>query len=259
MVHSGARSDEKVCTRCGDAFEGGRRDRMYCSSRCQRRAASERRFASGRLAEQCARRREKNVAWQRVNRHRYYLERTCEGCGFVFSTKHGARTCSSMCRSWCRHGEWPRSDLPRSTAVPKEHPSRVEPKPRFAVGWCRDCGECFVMDRQQCHSLSYVFCSRRCSRRSHRRRYDASRRSGVACAATFAAREVFVRDKWRCGLCGYKIRRKVGWNHPKAATIDHVVPLARGGTHQLANVQAAHRECNVRKNAFGGGEQLALI
>ena len=131
----------------------------------------------------------------------------------------------------------------------------MDPKPRFAVGSCRACGDCFVMDRQQSHSLSYVFCSPLCSRRHHK----LLRRARGAFTAPVARRDIFERDKWRCRLCGYKIRRNVGQDHPKAATIDHVVPLARGGRHEPANVQAAHRECNARKSCFGGGEQLALI
>jgi 5-methylcytosine-specific restriction endonuclease McrA len=32
-----------------------------------------------------------------------------------------------------------------------------------------------------------------------------------------------------------------------APTIDHIVPLARGGTHEPSNVQSAHFICNALK------------
>jgi 5-methylcytosine-specific restriction endonuclease McrA len=32
-------------------------------------------------------------------------------------------------------------------------------------------------------------------------------------------------------------------------TIDHILPLARGGTHEPSNVQAAHFGCNAAKGA----------
>ncbi|NEA63940.1 HNH endonuclease [Streptomyces sp. SID12488] len=35
---------------------------------------------------------------------------------------------------------------------------------------------------------------------------------------------------------------------PMAPTLDHIVPLARGGSHEPANVQAAHFLCNNKKN-----------
>lgn len=46
--------------------------------------------------------------------------------------------------------------------------------------------------------------------------------------------------------------------HPKAPTIDHVVPLAEGGHDTRANVQLAHFLCNSIKGR-GGSQQLALI
>jgi len=49
--------------------------------------------------------------------------------------------------------------------------------------------------------------------------------------------------------------------HPKAPTIDHVIPLSKGGTHEPANVQLAHYYCNSIKadGAWGAGEQLAML
>lgn len=70
---------------------------------------------------------------------------------------------------------------------------------------------------------------------------------------------VFDRDRWRCQLCGKPVPRSKAWPHPMSASLDHVIPLARQGTHEHLNVQLAHLICNVRKGARGGGEQLALI
>ena len=57
-------------------------------------------------------------------------------------------------------------------------------------------------------------------------------------------RRVFDRDDWMCRLCHEPVHREAEVPHPLAPTIDHVVPLARGGTHEMANVQTAHFECN---------------
>lgn len=32
-------------------------------------------------------------------------------------------------------------------------------------------------------------------------------------------------------------------------SVDHIVPLARGGSHSADNVQSAHLLCNLRKGA----------
>jgi 5-methylcytosine-specific restriction endonuclease McrA len=47
-----------------------------------------------------------------------------------------------------------------------------------------------------------------------------------------------------CRLCGDPMMMGQAVPHPKAPTIDHVIPLAKGGTHEPANVQAAHFLCN---------------
>lgn len=72
-------------------------------------------------------------------------------------------------------------------------------------------------------------------------------------------RRVFERDGWRCQLCSKKVRRDVDARHPLAATLDHVVPLARGGLHEYANVQCAHYGCNSSKRDRDRAAQLALF
>ena len=61
--------------------------------------------------------------------------------------------------------------------------------------------------------------------------------------------DVFIRDKWVCGICSSKINKKLKWPHPKSISLDHVIPLIKGGDHAMANCQAAHLECNVCKQA----------
>lgn len=60
-------------------------------------------------------------------------------------------------------------------------------------------------------------------------------------------REVFERDEWKCGLCGGEIDPDLRWPDPGSVTLDHIVPLARGGGHTYGNTQAAHASCNMRK------------
>jgi len=72
-------------------------------------------------------------------------------------------------------------------------------------------------------------------------------------------KQVFKRDGYRCHLCNKKVKQGAVVPHPLAATLDHLVPLAAGGTHEPANCATAHFLCNSRKRHRGGGEQLALI
>jgi 5-methylcytosine-specific restriction endonuclease McrA len=57
------------------------------------------------------------------------------------------------------------------------------------------------------------------------------------------------------------VNRKVKVPHPRAPTIDHVVPLSQGGADAPWNVKTAHFMCNSEKGdrTMPDGEQLMLI
>jgi hypothetical protein len=59
--------------------------------------------------------------------------------------------------------------------------------------------------------------------------------------------EIGRRDGWRCVLCGLPaLRRAPRWlrTHPLGATIDHDIPISRGGPDTYANARLAHGWCN---------------
>lgn len=51
---------------------------------------------------------------------------------------------------------------------------------------------------------------------------------------------VLERDDGVCGICGDDV-------DPLNFHVDHIIPLARGGSHTYGNVQVAHPSCNCRK------------
>jgi 5-methylcytosine-specific restriction endonuclease McrA len=51
---------------------------------------------------------------------------------------------------------------------------------------------------------------------------------------------VYERDGGMCGICGEEIRMS-------DFTMDHIIPISKGGGHVYANVHSAHRACNVRR------------
>ncbi|MEU3903309.1 HNH endonuclease [Streptomyces goshikiensis] len=79
---------------------------------------------------------------------------------------------------------------------------------------------------------------------------DARRRMRLEQARTvqvFAPLDVHTRDQWICQLCRLPIDPKVAWPDPMSASVDHIVPLSRGGQHSMINVQSAHLSCNSSK------------
>lgn len=63
---------------------------------------------------------------------------------------------------------------------------------------------------------------------------------------------VFERDCWLCQLCEVPVDRSLVWPDPLSASLDHIVPMSRGGGHIYRNVQLAHLGCNLAKGAGGG-------
>lgn len=60
--------------------------------------------------------------------------------------------------------------------------------------------------------------------------------------------DIFERDGWICQLCGEPVDPTVEWPALGFATIDHVIPYARGGWNAPDNVQLAHFGCNCQKH-----------
>ena len=62
------------------------------------------------------------------------------------------------------------------------------------------------------------------------------------------------RARWRatraaCAICGQAIDFDIKWPDPRSFVVDHITPLAKGGTHSFQNTQPAHAECNSKKRA----------
>jgi 5-methylcytosine-specific restriction endonuclease McrA len=63
---------------------------------------------------------------------------------------------------------------------------------------------------------------------------------------------IFYRDDWTCHICGVSVDPVLSWPDPMSAVIDHVTPLALGGTNDHANLATAHAHCNNVKSAREG-------
>lgn len=63
------------------------------------------------------------------------------------------------------------------------------------------------------------------------------------------ARRVILNTQTRCGICGGEVDFKYKSPHPLSPTVDHIIPISKGGhPSDLANLQLAHRWCNRQKS-----------
>lgn len=133
---------------------------------------------------------------------------------------------------------------------------------------CIYCGNKFMSDRYK------KYCSNKCSKKSNEYHKTARRREMIKSNGHYdwsiSIPKLIKRDKV-CKLCGKAIditdikeakgTKIAGDNYP---SIDHIIPVSKGGTHTWDNVQLAHRGCNTIKNnktdviARAGKIQLSL-
>ena len=52
-----------------------------------------------------------------------------------------------------------------------------------------------------------------------------------------------------CGICGKPVDFSLKYPHPLSPTVDHIIPVAKGGhPSDIDNLQLAHRCCNRQKS-----------
>ena len=112
-----------------------------------------------------------------------------------------------------------------------------------------------------CNEIYYgreKYCSAQCRKRQKYRNKDAKRRARIRAqivSKDISLQRLYARDKGKCYLCGdmckwddceYTDNAFIAGNlYP---SIDHVIPLVKGGTHSWGNVRLAHRICNSLKS-----------
>lgn len=80
---------------------------------------------------------------------------------------------------------------------------------------------------------------------------QARRRAAKVAAPTerFLVGEIFERDMWVCQICQEQVDPSLSWPDRRSPSLDHIVPLSKGGAHVRSNVQLAHYGCNAGKQA----------
>lgn len=220
------------------------------------------------ITDGCTRRRQARgmcakhfSTWWR--RERGYVRRRvdiqCERCGktaTVLAQHAKQKYCSRICAGNRDKG----TAVTRYIPPLRRHPvvtviaSKGAP---WKSGQCQVCSVKFLSKQFD------ATCSDECKKarkRDMNREYEHRRRARKrnAFVANVYRKRVYELDGYKCHLCGRRCDPAKAVPHPQAPTIDHVVPLASGGTHEPANCRTACFMCNAVKGDRGGGEQFAL-
>lgn len=71
--------------------------------------------------------------------------------------------------------------------------------------------------------------------------------------------EIFERDSWVCAICRTDIDASLVWPAPGSPSLDHIIPVTRGGSHSPENLQASHLSCNIIKNDGDLEEAVEMV
>ena len=222
----------------------------YCSQQC----ADEARRIRNR-----ERWREANPGWDDR------ASKTCEWCGESYEVRQQyasqSRFCSDKCqREWYSReirGHKPMEEYLKELEQQKEdRQARVDKERDYKLSnlKCIECGNIF-----KGASLNQKICSAECRRvrmnKQQRLSKDKRINDDNNIDKDISLETLYKRDEGICYICGGKCDFKdhtqinghftAGPNYP---SIDHVIPLARGGMHAWDNVKLAHHHCNSMKS-----------
>lgn len=212
----------KVCQYCGANYQDGTKSgRFYCSAECQttnreRTAAARRKIALG--------------------------GRTCTECDGPIPL--GYRSDAGMCSVACQKAAWYNANAEHCRALAiawnRANPER---KSAAAKAWYARNPE-RTAEKVRAWRLANVETVRLIARQSAQLR--RARKRGAE-YEKISLTEIWVRDAGICWLCEEAIDPDVLWPDPRSVSLDHIIPLARGGGHTAQNVALAHLVCNMRK------------
>lgn len=268
-----------LCENCGAMtrwFRSSGRAKRYCSVRC--RAALQ--GGGGSPKNECPDCGKPCWSERGCNSCSRIIWRWCAVCGDRFRKKPGesaGRCCSRECgfrmqqevralrriakwEPWrrCRHCRKPYPKVgDRRCGCPDYMP--VGPREMN----CQRCNRTVVVQgtgpRRYCMACS-------CEQRRYRRRINNRGKNNHRKRARHYRVEyvpvhkdsIFERDGWRCQRCNVKTRPDWSRHHPRYPTLDHILPMSKGGGHTPWNLQCLCRRCNVGKSNSTVGDQLLI-
>lgn len=240
-----------ICPSCGTEFQTNKSYQIYCCEKCSRR--------------EYARRKAK----QNKKEALVYVKR-CKFCGEEFETiyadklycceehrkkqKYKYKHKESILKQCLYCGQEFETTYSKQIYCCYEHKElHRHPKKEHGMRKCISCGREFNAIRNTHKYCSKQCCDREFSRISRRLR-EANIKHNGAVDHSITLRTLIERDNHTCMLCGKPVDETdytyvndvfiAGNYYP---SIDHIIPLSKGGVHQWDNVQLAHRVCNSSK------------
>ena len=256
----------RSCLFCNSTFTPKRIDSFFCSESCRSKSNRTKRIEKHKQEgntcsfEGCKKHVYiKNLCHAHYSAYKYIKkeskQKECLHCKSTFIAKSNAKKfCSTKCSQTYR-----------------QRLLGVKPAHRVEKAICKGCGKEFQPRKTEFST----YCSRECcyTTQNFNQRTENEKAALKTCAKRRKRRmkangyepinkiKVFERDKWTCHICGCKTpKSKRGTVSPNAPELDHIVPIAAGGSHTYANVACACKRCNIKKSTRPLGQlNLGII
>lgn len=221
--------------------------RSYCSARCSDRA----KYAS---------RQSRGVGYMPKPK----TSKPCVECGDSFEGTERSKYCTPLCKSRFKErarvssGYYQHPDVrARVNATKRREYRRAIDDGKASGAWLSRWAEHGKGEDATCTApgcdrvmFSKLFCRAHYNAEfgydfgnDYRRRAE---RWGVE-FEEFSRAEIFDRDGWVCGICSEPIDRLLIHPDPMSVSLDHIIPMSKGGGHVPLNVTCAHLFCNLSK------------
>lgn len=238
------------CQTCGKTFEG--RKRKYCQpscwptyyeikgaglTHCQICGTEIEESKTGRPKRNCSKKcRLENRA---RNLRKQPITKNCEICEIAFTTsKDDSRFCSTKCRS--------KSNAQRQAEKHKLKMNQKYPN-GFRTVTCGWCGEPRTFKIGESVANAY---HSDCSKEAQVARYRIKtvKRQKLTQPHRISHEQVVREYGADCSICGEPIDLELPRTHRFGLTVDHLIPVKRGGTGEMSNLRPAHWICNIKKS-----------
>lgn len=205
-----------ICPQCGDSFKPVNSTHTYCTKNCKKNSHRQR--------------QKLGLTTPPITGS---FNKDCPTCLTPFTAKYLYQIyCKRSCKLVATHA--------RSRGqTTMEY--RFTPSPIY-VKTCDGCQQLYTarVEHQK-------FCSQFCKKQFNDSIVRQRRQKLNETARGFKAK-LFFRDEGLCGICKHPVDISLKYPDQMSLSIDHIIPLAKGGAHAMYNLQIAHWICNIQKS-----------